>query len=108
MLAARDQENLMHGYQQAAASKPLNQGTKGAPPKTPGNKYPKTPLKIPLHDENAPAGFGDVKSMLGTKGKGFEGLHTGGKLGTNLVKDAFITPMGMLMEGLYYIFMALN
>ena len=50
MLAARDQENLVHGHHQAAASKPLNQITK-----TPGNKYQKTPLRIPLQDENAPA-----------------------------------------------------
>lgn len=85
MLAARDQENLVHGHLQAAASKPLNQSTK-----TPGNKYPKTPLKIPLHDENAPGGFGG-KSV---KGKGLEGFATG-KKGTTFDKNAFITPMGM-------------
>lgn len=81
MLAARDQENLAHGHQQAAASKPLNQSTRHALPKTPGNKHPKTPLKIPLHDENATTGFGGGKS----KGKG---------LGTALDRNAFITPMG--------------
>ena len=81
MLAARDQENLVHGHQTVAASKPLNQGTRGLQPKTPGNKYPKTPLKIPLNDENAPGGFG------GKSGKG-KGLETGGK-------NAFVTPMGM-------------
>ncbi|KFY30022.1 hypothetical protein V494_08314 [Pseudogymnoascus sp. VKM F-4513 (FW-928)] len=93
MLAARDQENLVHGQQALAASKPLNQGTRGAPPKTPGNRYPKTPIKIPLHDENAPTGFGK-KSVLQTKGKGNENLMTGGKKGTGLDKNAFITPMG--------------
>ncbi|OBT45310.1 hypothetical protein VE00_03635 [Pseudogymnoascus sp. WSF 3629] len=93
MLAARDQENLVHGQQALAASKPLNQGTRAAPPKTPGNRYPKTPLKIPLHDENAPTGFGK-KSVLQTKGKGNENLVTGGKKGTGLDKNAFITPMG--------------
>lgn len=82
MFAARDQENLVHGHQTIAASKPLNQGTRGLQPKTPGNKYPKTPLKIPLNDENAPVGFG-AKS-----GKG-KGLETGGK------NIAFVTPMGM-------------
>jgi hypothetical protein len=80
MFAIRDQENLVHGHQQLAASKPLNQSTRGAPPKTPGNKYPKTPLKIPLRDENEQNHFGG-KSVLGTKGKG---------LGNN----AFVTPMG--------------
>ena len=84
MLAARDQENLVHGQQTVAASKPLNQGTRGLQPKTPGNKYPKTPLKIPLNDENAPGGFGGKSG----KGKGLENLATGGK-------NAFITPMGM-------------
>jgi hypothetical protein len=58
MFAARDQENLVHGHQQVAASKPLNQGTRGLQPKTPGNKYPKTPLKVPLNDENAPVAVG--------------------------------------------------
>ena len=84
MLAARDQENLVHGHHQAAASKPLNQITK-----TPGNKYQKTPLRIPLQDENAPAGFRG-KSM---KGKGLEGFATG-KKGTTFDKNAFVTPTG--------------
>ena len=81
MLAARDQENLVHGHQQAAAVKPLNQTAK-----TPGNRYPKTPLKIPLRDENAPEGLGG-KSVLGTKGK---------SLGNDVTfdKNAFVTPMG--------------
>lgn len=85
MLAARDQENLVHGLHQVAASKPLNQSTK-----TPANRYPKTPLKIPLQDENAPAGFGG-KSV---KGKGLEGFATG-KKGATFDKNAFVTPMGM-------------
>ncbi|KAH7408949.1 hypothetical protein BKA64DRAFT_663882 [Cadophora sp. MPI-SDFR-AT-0126] len=89
MFAARDQENLVHGHHQAAAAKPLNQSTRGLQPKTPGAKYPKTPLKIPLNDENAPAGFGG-KSV---KGKGLEGLVTG-KKGATLDKNAFVTPMG--------------
>lgn len=93
MLAARDQENLVHGQQALAASKPLNQGTRAAPPKTPGNRYPKTPLKLPLHDENVPAGFGR-KSVLQTKGKGIENQVIGGKKGVGLDKNAFVTPMG--------------
>lgn len=92
MLAARDQENLVHGHQALAATKPMNQTTRAAPPKTPSNRYPKTPLKIPLRDENAPTGFGK-KSVLQTKGKGIEGL-TDGKNGSTFDKNAFITPMG--------------
>ena len=89
MLAARDQENLVYGHQQVAASKPLNQSTRGVQPKTPGNRFPKTPLKVPLHDENMPAGLGG-KSV---KGKGLENLATG-KKGATFNKDDFVTPMG--------------
>jgi hypothetical protein len=94
MLAARDQENLVHGLHQAAASKPLNQSTRGLQPKTPGNKYPKTPLKIPLNDENAPTAIG--KSM---KGKGLENLMTG-KKSTTFDQNAFVTPMGTRYQAL--------
>ena len=79
MLAHRDQENLVHGHQQTALAKPLNQNIRGAPPpKTPGNKFPKTPIKIPLQDENGPAGFGGGKSVLGNKTRN-ENLMTGKK-----------------------------
>lgn len=91
MLAARDQENLVHGYQQAAASKPLNQGARSLAPKTPGNKATKTPFKIPLNDENGPGAFGGGKTGLGANGKGNENLTTIGKKGD---KDAFKTPIG--------------
>ncbi|KAI9744303.1 MAG: hypothetical protein M1818_002455 [Claussenomyces sp. TS43310] len=93
MLSARDQENLVHGHQQAALSKPLNQNVRTAPPKTPGNKYPKTPLKLLLHDENDPAGLGG-KSVLGTKGKGAEHAVIGGKNGAGPDKPTLVTPMG--------------
>jgi len=88
MFVARDQENLVHGHQQLAASKPLNHGTKGLQPKTPGNKYPKTPLKVPLNDENAGGGFGG-------KGKALENFVLGGKKAT-FDKSAFVTPVGKL------------
>lgn len=91
MLAARDQENLVYGHQAAAASKPLNQSNRTLQPKTPGNKFPKTPLKIPLNDENAPTAFGG-KSGKG-KGKGLESLMTGGKQGANFDKNSFVTPV---------------
>lgn len=89
MLSTRDQENLVHGHQQVAASKPLNQSTKSLQPKTPGNRYPKTPLKVPLHDENALTGFGGKT----VRGKGLANLG-GDKIGTTFDKDAFVTPMG--------------
>ncbi len=98
MLAARDQENLVHGHQQAAASKQLNQNTRGLQPKTPGNRFPKTPLKVPLHDENDLAGFGGGKSVLGTKGKGVENLIAGGKKSATFDKNAFVTPMGRAQQ----------
>ncbi|WEW60027.1 hypothetical protein PRK78_005510 [Emydomyces testavorans] len=60
MLAARDQENLVHSHQTAAAAKPLNQGIRSLQPKTPGNKVPKTPFRIPLNDENNPLTFGGL------------------------------------------------
>ncbi|MCJ1469230.1 hypothetical protein MMC07_007863 [Pseudocyphellaria aurata] len=93
MLAARDQENLVHGHQAAAASKPLNQGIKQLPPKTPGNKAPKTPFKIPLNDENGPARF--AKSRPGiNNGRANENLTTVQKKGALADKTAFITPSG--------------
>lgn len=91
MFAARDQENLIHGHQQVAASKPLNQGTRSLQPKTPGNKFPKTPLKVPLNDENAPGGLGGKGTVFSTKGKGLGG---GGGKDSTFDKNAFVTPMG--------------
>ena len=93
MLAARDQENLVHGHQAAAASKPLNQGTRQLAPKTPG-KAPKTPFKLPLNDENNAGGPGGGKGGLKTHGKGNENMILGAKGGLG-DKNAFVTPMGM-------------
>jgi hypothetical protein len=90
MLATRaDQENLIHEQQTAAAAKPLNQGLRGLTAKTPGNKAPKTPFKVPLNDENAQHNGG--KSVLKTNGKAFDTL---GKKGPAFDKNAFITPAG--------------
>lgn len=96
MLASRDQENLLYGQQAAAASKPLNQGVRQLAPKTPGNKAPKTPFKIPLNDENALGEFGGGKNGLKTVGKGNGNLVEGEKKGL-ANKNAFITPMGTLV-----------
>ena len=95
MLAARDQENLAHGYQAAAAAKPLNQGTRQLQPKTPGNKAPKTPFKVPLNDENGIFGNGaGMKTAFKVNGKGNENLMTVGKTEAFGDKNAFVTPLG--------------
>ncbi len=91
MLAARDQENLVHGHQAAAAAKPLNQGVKQLAPKTPGNKTAKTPIRVPLNDENGTIAIGGGKR---TVGKGNENSIFGGKKGGMLDNKAFMTPMG--------------
>ena len=94
MLALRDQENLIHGHQQAAASKPLNQGNRQLQPKTPGNKAPKTPFKVPLNDENKITVLGG-KSVLRNGGKGNENAKEGGKKGVFQDNNNFVTPMGI-------------
>ena len=91
MLAARDQENLVHGHQAAAAAKPLNQGIKQLAPKTPGNRPTKTPLKIPLNDENGANVFGGGKKAIG---KGTENVIFGPSKGGKAESKAFVTPMG--------------
>lgn len=65
MFAAHDQENLVSIHQTAANTK-QQQNARTLPPKTPGNRYPKTPLKVPLNDENTTRGLGAGKSVLGT------------------------------------------
>lgn len=91
MLAARDQENLIHGHQAAAAAKPLNQGLKQLAPKTPGNKTAKTPLRVPLNDENGTTAFGGGKK---TGGKGNENTVFAVKKGGLAESKAFVTPIG--------------
>jgi hypothetical protein len=85
MLAARDQENLVHAHQTTAAGKPLNQGLRQLQPKTPGTRAPKTPFKVPLNDENDLLAFGK-KTAKATGGRNENTLKP--------AKDAFITPMG--------------
>lgn len=60
--------------------------------KTPGARFPKTPLKVPLNDENANIGFGGGKSVLRTKANN-ENITTVGKTG----KLSVVTPAGMLL-----------
>ena len=94
MLAARDQENLVHGHQTAAAAKPLNQGAKQLPPKTPGRTQlaPKTPFRVPLNDENGGLIQGGGRTGLKTNGKGNENYTLRGKKTGGLEKNAFMTP----------------
>jgi hypothetical protein len=77
-LAAHDQENAIRNISIGPGGKPLNTGSKGLGAKTPGNKAPKTPFKVPLNDENVFKQAG--KSVLKTNGKGNE--------------NAFLTPAG--------------
>ncbi|EMD90944.1 hypothetical protein COCC4DRAFT_80893 [Bipolaris maydis ATCC 48331] len=93
-LAANDQENAVRHLHAAGGSKSLNAGIKGFNAKTPGNKAPKTPFKIPLNDENAVTK--GAKSLLQTQGKGAE-LFTGGK-GGKVDQNAFVTPAGPRMR----------
>lgn len=88
MLAAHhDQENVY--THQAAASKQQLQAA------APGVRYPKTPLKVPLNDENKNHGF-QGKSVLRGKGHNENTLTVGkgadalGKPG----KTAMVTPAG--------------
>lgn len=84
MFAARDQENLVSMNHSAAQHKQHqnqhNQTTaRGLQPRTPGARYPKTPLKVPLNDENAARGLGG-KSVLANK--------------PNVDKSQWVTPAG--------------
>lgn len=91
MLAARDQENLVHAHQAAGAAKPLNQGTRQLAPKTPGNKAPKTPFKLPLKGEDGKRGLAAGKDGLKTIGKNDENAVTG-KKGCFGGQNTFVTP----------------
>lgn len=85
MLAVRDQENRVHAHQTVAAGKSLNHSTKA-----PGARAPKTPLKVPLNDENGPVAFG--KKTVKGNGKQSENVKP--------AKDAFVTPSGKAHQDL--------
>lgn len=86
MLAHRDQENRVHSHQVPAKQQP----------KTPGARYPKTPLKHGRNDENAPTVFA-AKSGIGGAAKlgGNDKALTKG----NGTRQALVTPMGMYILG---------
>jgi hypothetical protein len=80
ILSTRDQENLIHAHQQAAAAKPLNQGVKGLAPKTPGNGNK----------------GGTNGRMTGrARGQGDENMLGAGVKTGKTTKPTFVTPMGM-------------
>lgn len=92
MLAAHGQENLVHHQHTQAGKQPGSR----LQPKTPGARYPKTPLKIPLNDENAPHAVGGGKSILAPRprGTGAENIMTISKAD----KGNFVTPSGEKLQ----------
>ena len=82
----------MRSLQLGPGGKPLGAGSKSFNAKTPGNKAPKTPFKVPLNDENDFTRGG--KSILQTKGKGNENLLMTSKKGGKPDASAFVTPAG--------------
>ena len=68
--ALREQENLVHTHQTAAAAKQINQSSRPLGPKTPISRNPKTPVRVPVNNENAL--FRTAKVGLKNAGKGNE------------------------------------
>lgn len=81
MLSIRD-ENAVNAAQAAR----LAPGKSQMAPKTPGARYPKTPLKIPLNDENA---VNAGKSVLAPKS------NANGAIQGTAKKQNLVTPSGM-------------
>ncbi|KAI2473753.1 hypothetical protein F4781DRAFT_378690 [Annulohypoxylon bovei var. microspora] len=88
MLAIRDQENLVFNRRNSAAhSKQQNQAKRQ---QTPGARFAKTPLKVPLNDENDTHVVGGAKSVLGGRTGGNE--NTLRSKGKGLSKTNVATP----------------
>jgi hypothetical protein len=88
MLSVRDQENLVSRHQSGAVLKQQQNSQLGS-------RYPKTPIKIPLNDENAGHMKGGAKSILGNRTRGNENAATSKGLKTQ-DKSSFVTPMRRL------------
>ncbi|EFE30739.1 uncharacterized protein ARB_02438 [Trichophyton benhamiae CBS 112371] len=100
-IRGQGQENLVNAHQTAAASKPLNQGVRHLLPKTPGKLPPKTPFRLPLHDENRPLTFGKglgagIGKSVVLKGQD-ENAALQGK-GKGADKKALATPAGTIKQ----------
>ena len=91
--AIRDQENLVHTQQTVLAAKQLNQNPRSLSAKAPINKHPKTPVRVPLNNENAP--FRTGKSGLRIVGKGNENTTSKGFGKGDLEKKQPYTPKGI-------------
>lgn len=89
MLAARDQENRVFAHQAGGAAKQQNLQ------KTPGARFPKTPLKVPLNDENAARTFGGKTGLVERPNGGNENLRTVGRGAKATGKANLATPLGM-------------
>jgi len=79
-ISVRDQENLTHTYQQAAAAKPLNQGIRGLAPKTPGNNGTRNGL--------------NGRTGRGNRGQDDENMFLLGPKTGKTGKPSFVTPSG--------------
>lgn len=91
MLAARDQENLVFNRRSSAAhSKQQHQAKRQ---QTPGARFAKTPLKVPLNDENETHLIGGAKSVLKGRTGGNENTLT--SKGKGLSKVNIATPASM-------------
>ena len=103
MFVSRDQENLAHVHHTAAAAKPLNQSIRTLQPKTPGNRAPKTPLRVVLNDENKPLGLNGQKTGLKcvANGNGNENILQTTRKDGKLDKKAFVTPIGECNKDIY-------
>ncbi|KAK8041139.1 hypothetical protein PG994_014146 [Apiospora phragmitis] len=88
MLVARDQENLVAHHHNGAALKQQHAN------RSAGSRYPKTPVKIPLNDENASHVLGGAKSALGNgnRTKGNENVMGTSKGIKGMDKSNFVTP----------------
>lgn len=96
MLAIRDQENRIHERQTAEAAKAQKQaGTQ----RTIRGQPPKTPLRVPLNDENDRKTLLLGKSMNKAPTRGNENVQFGAKDKGGASKEAFKTPMGEFHRG---------
>ncbi|KAK8067199.1 hypothetical protein PG997_013946 [Apiospora hydei] len=104
MLVARDQENLVAHHHNGAALK-QQQANRPA-----GSRYPKTPVKIPLNDENASHVLGGAKSVLGNgnRTKGNENVMGTSKGLKGMDKSNFVTPCGTSSPNLNRVFVLLS
>jgi hypothetical protein len=101
MFVSRDQENLAHAHQTTAAAKPLNQSVRALQSKTPGNRVPKTPLRVALNDENKPLGLNGQKTGLKRVTNGNENILQTNRKDGKLDQKGFVTPIGKFDMDIY-------